>query len=103
MNAAVITEDVLAGLRKRYGKAKQISKGQVFTFGSAFSCSVNYSKLLGGHKYFYAVPSAMVDSATPFPKTDLGEFALFICGAADKVLVVPRLIILEMLKGVPTR
>lgn len=103
MNAAVITEEVLATLRTRYGKGRQISKGQVFTFGSAFSCSVNYSKLLGGHKYFYAVPSAMVDPATSFPETELGEFALFICGTADRILVVPRPIILEMLKGVPTR
>jgi hypothetical protein len=103
MNAAVITEEVLANLRKRYGKATQIAKGQVFTFGSAFSCSVNYSKLLGGHKYFYAVPTAMINPGTTFPPTELGEFALFICGAADKILVIPRAIILEMLKGVPTR
>lgn len=103
MNAALITDDVHTSLRKRYGKPAQISKGQVFTFGSAITCSINYSKLLGGHKYFYAVPSAMVDLTTNFPKTEFGEYALFICGSADKVLVIPRHIIIEMLKNVPTR
>jgi hypothetical protein len=103
MNAAVITEDVLADLRKRYGTPVQMSKGQVFTFGSVLSCSVNYSKLLGGHKYFYAVPSALIDPSTVFPKTERGEFALFICGAAAKILVIPRDVIIDMLKGVPTR
>src|SRR6266852_8358562 len=103
MNAAVITDDVMSMLRKRYGKSTQISKGQVFTFGSAITCSINYSKLLGGHKYFYAVPSAMIDPATTFPKTEFGEHALFICGAAERVLVIPRGIIVEMLQNVPTR
>lgn len=103
MNAAVITSDVLSLLRKRYGKSTQISKGQVFSFGSAITASINYSKLLAGHKYFYAVPSAMVDPSTTFPKTELGEHALFICGSAERVLVIPRCIILEMLHNVETR
>jgi hypothetical protein len=103
MNAPVITEDVMSFLRKRYGKSVQLSKGQVFTFGSAATFSINYSKLLRGDKFFYAVPSALIDPTTVFPKTELGEYALFICGSADKVLVIPRSIITEMLRGVPTR
>src|SRR5438128_6430482 len=85
MNAAVITEDLLSRLAKRYGTSTQISKGQVYSFGSALSCSVNYSKLLGGHKYFFAVPSGMVGGPTDFPKTRFGEFALFVCGCVDNV------------------
>ncbi len=103
MNAALINEEVMGSLRTRYGRSTQIAKGQVFTFGAAITCSINYSKLLGGHKYFYAVPSAMVDSATIFPATELGEFALFICGSANRVLVIPRALIIEMLQNVPTR
>lgn len=103
MNAAVITDDVMSMLRRRYGTSQQLSKGQVFTFGSAATFSINYSKLLRGEKYFYAVPSGMTDPGMEFPKTELGEFALFICGSADKVLVVPRITILDMLQGVPTR
>jgi hypothetical protein len=103
MSAAIITEDLLSRLAKRYGKGRQISKGQVYAFGSALSCSLNYSKLLGGQKYFFAVPSAMLGDATEFPKTRFGEFALFVCGSVDNVLVIPRVIILQMLEGVPTR
>jgi hypothetical protein len=103
MNATLITEDVISMLRKRYGKGSQISKGQVFTFGSIITCSINYSKLLGGHKYFYAVPAAMIDPSTSFPPTDHGEYALLICGSADRVVVLPRSIIAQMLRDVPTR
>ena len=103
MNAAVITDDVVSMLRKRYGKPTQHSKAQVFTFGSSATFSINYSRLLRGEKFFYAVPSAMADAGTAFPETELGEFALFICGSADKVLVIPRAVICEMLQAVPTR
>jgi hypothetical protein len=103
MNAAVITDDVMSTLRKRYGKPVQLSKGQVYAFGSAATFSINYGKLLRGDKFFYAVPTAMIDPATVFPTSELGEFALFICGSADKVLVIPRSIILEMLQNVPTK
>jgi hypothetical protein len=44
-----------------------------------------------------------VDSTYAFAETSLGEFVLLVCGAADNVLVIPRSVIMEALKGVPTR
>jgi hypothetical protein len=51
MNADLINKDVLAFLCRRFGKSAQLGKGNVFTFGTNLTCSINYSKLLHGHKY----------------------------------------------------
>lgn len=45
----------------------------------------------------------MLKESTEFPETRHGQFALFICGSADQILVIPRAVIVEMLNGVPTR
>ena len=103
MNASLIIDDVKEKLRRRFGAARQQGRGQVFTFGEVVTCSINYSKLLNGHKYFYAVPTQMADSACSFPEVALGEFVVLICGSADKVLVLPRSLVTSMLSGVPTR
>jgi hypothetical protein len=103
MNAGIITQDVIASLARRFGAARQLGKGSVFAFGDALICSVNYSKLLGGHKYFYAVPRQVLEPSTPLPECELGHFVLLICGSADRVLVLPLELVREMLEDVPTR
>ncbi|MBI3464461.1 MAG: hypothetical protein HY000_15615 [Planctomycetes bacterium] len=103
MNAQLITEDVLSSLERRFGRRQQVSRGRIFRFGSACTCSINYSKLLGGHKYFFALPSDIINPSHAFAETTFGEFALLICGSADKVLVLPRPLVIEMMRGVPTR
>src|SRR5262249_48848608 len=103
MNAEIISEEVISLLERRFGKRQQIGRGQVFTFGTSLTCSVNYSKLLGGHKFFYAIPHALLDPGKEFQPTTFGEFALLICGSADKVLVLPRSLVIDMMKAVPTR
>src|SRR5437667_9472453 len=103
MTTNLITQDLLSWLQERFGRARQVSKGRVFTFGSALTCSINYSKLLGGHKYFYAIPQDMLNTAQAFPQTEFGEFVLLICGSADKTLVLPRVLVLEMMRNVTTR
>ena len=59
MNADIISKDVRSILQRKFGAAKQFKKGNVFSFGTSMSCSINYSKLLHGHKYFYAFPQDM--------------------------------------------
>src|SRR5437870_4633323 len=103
MNAELITEDVMRSLERRFGRREQISRGRVFRFGFGLICSVNCSKLLGGHKFFYAIPRDMLNPQQVFPETKFGEFVLLICGSADKVLVLPRSDVLEMMEGVTTR
>jgi len=103
MNAEIISSEVMTFLERRFGKSQQIGKGRVFTFGTSLTCSMNYSKLLGGHKFFYAIPRDLLIADRDFPPTKFGEFALLICGSADKILVLPRQLIVEMMKGVTTR
>jgi hypothetical protein len=103
MNAEIISQEVKVFLERRFGKSVQFGRGQVFSFGTSLTCSLNYSKLLGGHKYFYAIPRDFLQPTKDFPTTKLGEFALLICGSADKILVLPRSLVVEMMKAVPTR
>jgi hypothetical protein len=103
MNGNLILEDVISRLERRYGRGRQLGKGRVLTFGNSLTCSINYSKLLGGHKYFYAVPQGILDTPQPLPKTKLGAFVLLVCGSADKVLVLPRELMLDLMRGVKTR
>jgi len=67
------------------------------------NCSVNYSKLLRGDKFFFGLSQEVADKDFAYPPTDLGDFVLLICGSAQEVLVLPRPLVLEMLEEVPTR
>ncbi len=102
-NAELILEDVIANLTRLYGKPRQELKARVLTFGSSVTCSLNYSKLLRGDKYFFGLPSVVLDRKIAFAPTKFGEFVLLICGAADRVLVLPRTLVIEMLEQVPSR
>jgi hypothetical protein len=103
MGANLIVDDLLARLSRQYGRARQAGRARVVTFGPALTCSVNYSKLLGGHKFFFAVPGEIIDPAKELPATEHGAFVLLICGSADKTLVLPRRLMIEMMEGVSTR
>lgn len=103
MNAPILIEDVIAVMQKRYGKAIPFGHSRLTQFGSDFACSINYSKLLGGHKYFFGLAKEVVDPKYAYPETKLGDFVLLVCGSADNVLVLSRSLVLEMMSGVPTR
>jgi len=103
VNASLIVEDLVRSLSKRFGRGAQAGKARVLTFGDSFTCSINYSKLLGGHKFFYAVPREIIDPNTIYPKTKHGEFVLLVCGSSDNTLVLPRALMIDMLAGVSTR
>ena len=90
MNAPLIVQELISSLQRRYGKAAVIGKSRLFKFGSAFACSVNYSKLLGGHKYFFGLSREVVSTDFIYPETKFGDFVLLVCGSADNVLVLPR-------------
>lgn len=103
MNAPLIVQQIVASLQRHYGKATVVGKSRIFKFGSAFACSVNYSKLLGGHKYFFGLSQEVINPNFAYPGTKFGDFVLLVCGSAENVLVLPRSVVIEMLSGVPTR
>lgn len=103
MNAGMIVDEVAGALEERYGGARQLGRARILTFGKALTCSINYSKELRGPKYFFAVPTAMLDPKARFPKTEFGEFVLLICGSPQDVFVLPRNLMLKMMSGVSTR
>ncbi|MBA3352103.1 MAG: hypothetical protein H0U23_06710, partial [Blastocatellia bacterium] len=102
-NASVFVDDAVELLRKRYGKPTPFGSSRFLQFGSALTCSINYSKKLRGEKFFFGLAKEVVDPQFEYPKTKLGEFALLICGASDKVIVLPRVTLLDMIRDVPTR
>src|SRR5437867_4447311 len=103
MNAPLIVEDVIRNLQQRFGKPTTFGHSRLLKFGSALACSINYSKLLRGQKFFFGLAKEVVDPKIKYPDTTHGDFVLLVCGSADLVLVIPRAIILEMLTNVPTR
>jgi hypothetical protein len=104
MNTSLIVEEVVNLLRKRYGKPVQLGRsGRLWNFGKGINCSINYSKLLRGEKFFFGLSQEVADKDFVYPPTDLGDFVLFICGSAQEVLVLPRRLVLQMLEEVPTR
>lgn len=103
MGAELIIEDVEGQLARRFGRARRCGAARIFTFGSALTCSVNYSKLLHGNKYFFGLPAAFLDPARPFGETRFGEFVLLICGSPDNILVLPRPLVIDMMRGVVSR
>jgi hypothetical protein len=102
-NAPLLVEDAIELLRKRYAKPVAFGRSRLLRFGNALTCSINYSKKLRGDKYFFGLAKEVVDPRVKYPETMLGEFALLICGAADKIIVIPRAILLEMTRDLPTR
>jgi hypothetical protein len=102
-NAPLLVEDVVDLLRKHYGKPSSFGRSRLFQFGTALTCSINYSKMLRGEKYFFGLAKEVVDANYTYPETQLGAFVVLVCGSADKVLLVPRSLILEMTRDVPTR
>lgn len=103
MNATLIVQDLVTSLQRRYGKCEPFGRSRLFKFGSSFACSINYSKLLGGHRFFFGVSAEVVDSDFLFPQTTFGDFVLLICGDLNCTLVLPRSLVVEMLTDVPTR
>ena len=102
-NAPLLVEDSLEVLRKRYAKPVPFGRSRLFKFGTALTCSLNYSKKLRGEKYFFGLAKEVVNPDYSYPETKLGAYVLLICGAADKILVLPRPLVLDMLQNVPTR
>lgn len=102
MSLPLIVEEVVARLERSYGRGVAFGRSRLWKFGSAFACSLNYSKLLG-HKYFFGLAKEVVDPSYAFPDTDFGEFVVLVCGSPDQALVLPRAVVLEMIKGVSSR
>lgn len=103
MNAPLIVEDLVSLLARRYGKAEPVGRSRILRFGSSLVCSINYSKLLGGHKYFFGLSKDVVDPNCKYPDTKFGDFVLLVCGSAEGTLVLPRSLVTEFMRGVSTR
>jgi len=103
MSAEIILEDVTARLARLFGRSRREQRARIVTFGSSMTCSLNYSKLLRGEKYFFGLAPAILNPGAVFPPTTHGEFVLLICGAADRILVLPRPLVVGMLAGVTSR
>src|SRR6266496_5585068 len=104
MSTTPVLDEVLGLLRQRFGKPVQLGRsGRLWNFGKGMNCSVNYSKLLRGDKFFFGLSQEVADKTFAYPPTDLGDFVILICGSAQEVLVLPRPLVLEMLDGVLTR
>ncbi len=86
-NAPLFVEDAIELLRKRYGKPIAFGRSRLLQFGEAMACSINYSKQLRGDKYFFGLAKEAVDPKYLYPETKLGDFALLVCGSADKIVV----------------
>lgn len=104
MSVSLLVEETVVALRRRFGKPTQVGRSpQLLTFGSAITCSINYSKLLQGHRFFFGLSQQVADRAFAYPETEYGGFVLLVCGTPQEVLVLPRALVLHMLEGVPTR
>lgn len=102
-NAPHFVDEVVRELRRRYGKATPFGKSRLYQFGGALTCSINYSKRLRGEKYFFGLAQEVVDGCYNYPETRLGAFVVLLCGGPDKVLMLPRGIVLEAMRNVSTR
>ena len=102
-NTPHLVDDIVRRLRGRYGAAKSFGKSRLYQFGDTLTCSINYSKQLRGSKYFFGLAQEVVDSQFEYPKTKAGAFVILICGSPDKVLMLPRELVLGALRKVPTR
>lgn len=102
-NAPLFVDETVGELRKRYGKPSAFGKSRLYQFGSVLTCSINYSKRLRGEKYFFGLAQEVVDPSSEFPTTRLGAFVILVCGSADKVLMLPRSLVLQAMSKVSTR
>lgn len=102
-NAPVFVDDTLRALQKRFGKAKPFGKSRLYQFGDALTCSINYSKRLRGEKYFFGLAQEVTDARFEYPAARLGAFVVLVCGSADKILMIPRPLVLQAMRGVTTR
>jgi len=102
-NAPHFVDEVVRQLRRRYGKSIPFGKSRLYQFGEALTCSINYSKRLRGEKYFFGLAQEVVDRRYNYPQTRLGAFVILLCGGADKVLMLPRSLVIEAMRNVPTR
>jgi hypothetical protein len=102
-NAPHLVNELVRRLRERYGAAKSFGKSRLYQFGDALTCSINYSKQLRGNKYFFGLAQEVVDSQFEYANSKAGAFVVLICGSADKVLMLPRQLVLGVMRRVPTR
>jgi len=102
-NAPILVDDTIRALQKRYGKAAAFGKSRLYQFGDALTCSINYSKRLRGEKYFFGLAQEVSDSRFEYPPTRLGAFVVLVCGSADKVVMLPRPLVLQAMRKVVTR
>ena len=103
MSAPLEVSLVVNSLGERYGDVSPFGRSRLFKCGSSLCCSINYSKLLRGSKYFFGLSKEVVDPTGRFPDTEFGDFVLLVCGTVDAVLVLPRPLVLRMMEGVGTR
>lgn len=104
MSFSAAVDELIALLQRRYGKRLQAGRSnRLWMFGTALTCSINYSKELRGPRFFFGLSQEVVSKDFAYPETALGDFVLLVCGSAQNVLVLPRKLMVEMLEGVPTR
>ena len=103
MSTSLAVEETLTLLTETYGHAESFGRSRLFRCASSLCCSINYSKLLRGAKYFFGLSREVVSLDVEFPSTEHGDFVLLVCGSVDLVLVLPRRVILRMMEGVETR
>lgn len=102
-NPPLFVEETVRLLQKRYGKPTAFGKSRLYQFSDALTCSINYSKRLRGEKYFFGLAREVVDAGFEYPPTRLGAFVVLVCGSADKILVLPRPLLLLAMRNVVTR
>src|SRR2546430_3488633 len=102
-NAPIFVDETIRALRKRYGKPTAFGRSRLYQFGDALTCSINYSKRLRGEKYFFGLAQEVAAARFEYPPTCLGAFVVLICGAADKILILPRPLVLQAMRNVVTR
>lgn len=103
MSESFAVQELLKLLGKKYGQPQRVGKSRIFTFGDAITCSINYSKMLGGHKFFFGLAKDVPNPCYAYPETKLGDYVLLVCGTADATLVIPREVVINALKGVESR
>jgi hypothetical protein len=103
MNASAVVQSVVGLLAEKYASVVPFGRSRLYQCGTDLTCSINYSKLLRGHKFFFGLSKEVADPDQAFPPTDKGSFVLLVCATAEAVLVLPRPLVLRMLEGVSTR
>lgn len=102
-NAPIFVDDTIRALQKRYGKPIAFGKSRLYQFGDALTCSINYSKRLRGEKHFFGLAQEVTDARFDYPPTRLGAFVILVCGNAEKILILPRPLVLQAMRNVITR